>query len=193
MLLNCGQGTTMEAFLPVSNAKTKSKTKIRKISWTISLKKPEKCSISSLVMMYNFLTDNLAGWNWSGDQECWGRRPRPLHCHRNRRHREYKACHDNFNPHHDCKKSRSQHNNHLPGKAKRRFDWRRKWKCVKVFFLIFKAQNSADREPKTAKIHLLVEYAPQVEIKIDHTPLFEGEAVVFTCVAHSNPPDMTYR
>ena len=56
----------------------------------------------------------------------------------------------------------------------------------KVFW--FQAQNSADREPKTAMIHLLVEYAPQVEIKIDHTPLFEGEAVVFTCVAHSNPP-----
>jgi len=59
--------------------------------------------------------------------------------------------------------------------------------------LTCQAQNSADREPKSTKIHLLVEYAPHVSIKIDHTPVFERDTVVFTCEAHANPPDMTYR
>ena len=59
--------------------------------------------------------------------------------------------------------------------------------------LTCQAQNSADREPKVTSIHLSVEYAPHVSIKIDHKPVFEGDTVVFNCEAHANPPEMTYR
>jgi hypothetical protein len=42
-------------------------------------------------------------------------------------------------------------------------------------------------------IRLLVEYAPHVTVKADHSPLVEGEDVVFHCEAHANPHQMTYR
>ena len=55
------------------------------------------------------------------------------------------------------------------------------------------AMQDTESEPKSVSIKLLVEYAPHVTISVDHSPVKEGEAVTFTCNAHSNPPDMSYR
>ena len=55
------------------------------------------------------------------------------------------------------------------------------------------AQNTADPYPKSVGIKLLVEYAPQVTISVDHTPIREFDKVVFKCNAHANPTDMSYR
>lgn len=59
--------------------------------------------------------------------------------------------------------------------------------------LTCQAQNGADRTPKSASIHLLVEYAPHITIKSDHSPIFAGGAVTFSCEAHANPSTMSYR
>ena len=59
--------------------------------------------------------------------------------------------------------------------------------------LTCQAQNSADREPKSVAILLLVDYAPHVTIEKDHSPIFEGEDVTFKCNAHANPPEMSFR
>ena len=55
------------------------------------------------------------------------------------------------------------------------------------------AMQDTEPEPKSVSIKLLVEYAPHVTISADHTPVKEGEPVTFTCNAHANPPDMSYR
>ncbi|XP_059093510.1 irregular chiasm C-roughest protein-like [Tigriopus californicus] len=59
--------------------------------------------------------------------------------------------------------------------------------------LTCQAQNSADRQPKSTSVFLTVEYAPDVTVTVDHTPLYEGDTAVFTCTAHANPSDMSYR
>lgn len=59
--------------------------------------------------------------------------------------------------------------------------------------LTCQAQNSADRQPKSTTVLLTVEYAPDVTVTVDHTPLFEGDTAVFTCDAHANPSEMSYR
>ena len=55
------------------------------------------------------------------------------------------------------------------------------------------AQNDADTTPRSVAIKLMVEYAPHVTISMDHSPLKESESVTFTCQAHANPPEMSYR
>ena len=59
--------------------------------------------------------------------------------------------------------------------------------------LTCQAQNSADRQPRSVSVRLLVEYAPHVTIKAGHEQLFEGEDVTFRCEAHANPAQMSYR
>ena len=54
-------------------------------------------------------------------------------------------------------------------------------------------QKDTESEPKSVSIKLLVEYAPHVTISADHTPVKESQPVTFTCNAHANPPDMSYR
>lgn len=55
------------------------------------------------------------------------------------------------------------------------------------------AQNPAESSPNSVSIKLLVEYAPHVTINVDNSPIKEFQPVTFTCNAHANPKDMSYR
>ncbi|TRY63192.1 hypothetical protein TCAL_02084 [Tigriopus californicus] len=46
--------------------------------------------------------------------------------------------------------------------------------------LTCQAQNSADRQPKSTSVFLTVEYAPDVTVTVDHTPLYEGDTASLT-------------
>ena len=44
-------------------------------------------------------------------------------------------------------------------------------------------------------IHLLVEYSPDITLKMtsESTPILEGQNLIFNCTASANPPEVSYR
>eukprot|EP00095_Tigriopus_kingsejongensis_P001959 maker-scaffold594_size129171-snap-gene-0.23 protein:Tk01959 transcript:maker-scaffold594_size129171-snap-gene-0.23-mRNA-1 annotation:"irregular chiasm c-roughest protein isoform x3" len=54
------------------------------------------------------------------------------------------------------------------------------------------AQNSADRQPKSTSIRLMVHYPPKVALRTNRDELLEGDSVRFYCDTDANPAKVTY-
>lgn len=54
------------------------------------------------------------------------------------------------------------------------------------------AQNSADRQPHSASIRLMVHYPPKVSLRTNRDELLEGDSVRFYCDVDANPSKVTY-